>query len=90
MSSKAYTLIIAASIPMSAHTHTQLSQCKIMPLHPHVSVTNHCLHWLTPYGLKYLNSLSGHLPAELIAMEIVMLVKAVKPKTLSNYSAGLL
>src|SRR5882724_5460868 len=82
MSSKAHTLIVAAPIPTSAHTCPWLSQCKITPLHPHISAVDCYLHWLTLYGLKYLNSLSGHLPAKLIARERVMLVKAVKPKTL--------
>ena len=89
-SPKAHTLVIAAPIPMCDHMHPQLSQYKITPLCPHVSAANHCLHWLTPYGLKYLNSLSGHLLAELITRERVVLVKAVKPQTLSNYGAGCL
>src|SRR5882724_7386232 len=80
MSPNPHTLIMAAPIPMCACMCPWLSQCKITPLHPHISAANHCLHWMTPYGLKHLNSLSGHLPAKLIARERVMLVKAVKPK----------
>ena len=90
MSHKAHTLGLAAPISTCACTCPHLSQCKITPLCPHISVADCCLHWMTPHGLKHLNSLSGHLLPELIARERVMLVKVVKPKTLSNYSAGLL
>jgi len=45
---------------------------------------------MTPFGLEWLSILSHHLPHELLASEQVVLVKAVKPKTLSNYGAGLM
>jgi len=55
-----------------------------------VSAADRCLHWLTPYGLNHLNALAAHVPHALIARQRVVLVKAIKPKTLSNYGAGLL
>src|SRR5882724_8895449 len=63
---------------------------KSSPLCPHVSAPDRCLHWMSPFSLRHLNMLSSHVPAPLIAREHVILVKAVKPKTLSNYGAGLL
>ena len=89
-SPNAHTLIVAEPIPICACMHPWLSQCKLTPLHPRVSVADHCLHWMNPYGLKHLNSLSGHHPAELIERERVVLFKAVKPQTLSNCGTGLL
>ena len=45
---------------------------------------------MTPFGLDYMNKLSAHLPQDLITRECIILVRAVKPKTLGNYSTGLL
>jgi len=45
---------------------------------------------MIPFGLHHLDMLALHIPALLIMREHVVLVKAVKPKTLSNYGAGLL
>ena len=59
-------------------------------LRPHVSAADHCLHWMTPFGLSHMHCLSLHLPRSLIAREQVVLARAVTPKTLSNYGAGLL
>src|SRR5882672_141887 len=59
-------------------------------LHPHVSAADFCLHWMTPFGLSHMHHISHHLPNTLITQERVVLARAVKPKTLSNYSAGLL
>jgi len=45
---------------------------------------------MTPYGLEYLNKLSTHLPPKVVVRERLVLVKAIKPKTLSNYGVGLM
>src|SRR5882724_10023799 len=59
------------------------------PLQPHISMADRFLHWMMPYGLNKLHSLSSLLPPHIIAHEHVMLVWAVKPKTLSNYGVCL-
>src|SRR5882724_1813277 len=59
------------------------------PLRLHVSMADRFLHWMTPYGLDKLHSLSSLLPPHIITQQCVVLVHAVKPKTLSNYGAGL-
>jgi len=82
--------ILVSPFPMVKHTHPCPSKYSITPLCPHVSGADFCLHWLTPYGLGYLNKLSSHLPYELITPERVVLVRAIVPTTLSNYGAGLL
>src|SRR5882724_12615157 len=60
----------------------------------HVCVPTPCLqqflHWMMPFGLTKLEELAHHLPHNIIAREQVILVRAIKPKTLSNQSAGLL
>jgi len=45
---------------------------------------------MTPFGLHHLDMLAVHMPNALIARERVVLVRVVKPKTLSNYGTGLL
>ena len=45
---------------------------------------------MTPFGLHHLDMLAVHMPNALIARERVVLVRVVRPKMLSNYSAGLL
>src|SRR5882724_9219660 len=59
------------------------------PLQLHISVADRFLHWMTPYGLDKLHSLSSLLPPHIIARKCVILVRAAKPQTLSNYGAGL-
>src|SRR5882672_3961405 len=60
------------------------------PLRPHVAASDHCLHWMTPFGLSRLHALSKHLPHDLVTRERIVLARAVRQKTLSNYGAGLL
>ena len=60
------------------------------PLQLHISVADRFLHWMTPYGLDKLHSLSSLLPPHIIAKKPVILMHSVKPKTLSNYGAGLI
>jgi len=57
---------------------------------PHVSAPQHFLHWMTPFGLAKLSELNTHLSPLVIAQQRVVLVRAIKLKTLGNYSAGLL
>src|SRR5882724_3300818 len=69
-----------------------LSQNQTLPstLHPHVSATQHFIHWMTPFGLTKIAELNTHLPPLIITCQRVVLGKAVNAKTPSNYSAGLL
>ena len=60
------------------------------PLCPHVLAPDQCLHWMTPFGLHHLDMLELHITASLIMRKWVVLVRVVKPKTLSNYGTGLL
>jgi len=57
------------------------------PLQPHVSTSDHFLHWMTPYGLAKLHHISQFLPPHIVVREQVVLVQAVNPKTLGNYRA---
>src|SRR5882672_7149995 len=59
-------------------------------LRPHISSAQCFMHWMTPFGLHKLDELNLHLPPIIIAHQSVIMVKAVKQKTLSNYGAGLL
>src|SRR5882724_2459465 len=81
-----YTLI--PPIPPQTPSHHPHSSPP--PLRSHVAAPYHVLHWLTPFGLACLNCLSSHLPPELLAWEHVVMSRSVHPKTLSNYSAGIL
>jgi len=45
---------------------------------------------MTPFGLTKLGELNTHLPPLIITHQRVVLVRAVKVKTLSNYGTGLL
>jgi len=45
---------------------------------------------MMPFGLAKLEELAHHLPHHIIAREQVVLVRAIKPKTLRNYGTGLL
>ena len=57
---------------------------------PHISAPDCFLNWMAPYGLTKLHDLSQFLPPHPVAQEQVILVWAVRPKTLSNYGVGLL
>ena len=45
---------------------------------------------MTPFGLTKLAELNTHFPPLIITHQRVVLVRAVKVKTLTNYGAGLL
>ena len=45
---------------------------------------------MTPYSLEKLHWISQFLPPHIIARECVVLIQAVSPKSLGNYSTGLL
>src|SRR5882724_95151 len=79
--------LLFSTFPQAAQKH------KLSPYSPgagtlQYSTAEQFLHWMTPYGLNKLHSLSP-LPPHNIAREHVILVHAVKPKTLSNYGVGL-
>ena len=60
------------------------------PFCRHVLSADHFLHWMTPYGLTKLHELSHFLPPHIVACEHIIMVRAIKPKMLSNYGTGLL
>jgi len=79
-----------SQLPTTKQAQLRPPQYNVTLLCPHVSAADCCLHWLTPYGLNHMDMLATHMPHTLVTQQRVVLVKAIKPKTLSNYGAGLL
>src|SRR5882724_9571283 len=82
---------ICAPIPLAKMLHPKLApnpsnSITSSPLRSQVSTGNHFLHWLTLFGFTILNKLMQHLPPHIIARKCIILVKSIKPKTLSNHS----
>jgi len=67
-----------------------INRVALSQLQPLISAPDQFLHWLTPYGLNKLAQFFTFLPPSIVAHEHIILMHAVKHKTLSNYSAGLL
>ena len=77
------------------HVKSRTSQkvCDSMlthPLRPPCAAGEWLLLWLTPYGIRDMDACARLLPFHIITRKCLLLSRAVTPKTLSNYSAGLL
>jgi len=59
------------------------------PLCPHVLAPDCLTRWLTPFGIKHMNSLMNFFPPWLIAMSH-LLSKSIALSTISNYSSDLM
>ena len=59
-------------------------------LRPHVPTIQHFTHWLTPYRIAHLDSLSSLFPPDIIIRCRLCIANSIQPSTLSNYSSGLL
>src|SRR5882724_5028367 len=74
-----------------AHHHAKpKDSIKLSPLHPIVPVAERFIHWLTPFGLYYMDHLSKPFPPSIIAHNCIILSHFVTQKLLSNYTGGLL
>ena len=60
------------------------------PMRPDVAAPDRFTHWLTPFGINFMNRLSKSFPPHIIAQDRIVLMQCIKRETLSNYSAGLL
>ena len=60
------------------------------PLRPTVAAPQRLTHWLTPFGIDYMNRLSLSFPPEIVARNRLILSCSVSAATLSTYAAGLL
>ena len=59
-------------------------------MQPHVAAADRILLWMTPFGLPNMRSRSKFLPTHIITRERLVVTRAISPKALGNYAAGLL
>jgi len=62
----------------------------VTPLHPLVLATNRFIHWLTPFGLDYMDHLSKSFSPLIIACDHIVLCCCIMQNSLSNYTGSLL
>ncbi|KAF8586659.1 hypothetical protein K439DRAFT_1340540 [Ramaria rubella] len=60
------------------------------PLHPPVLSQDRFLNWLTPFGIKHMNTESCLLPPHIILQKRFVMCHCIEPNTLKNYTAGLI
>jgi len=60
------------------------------PLCPLVPAADRFIHWLTPFGIDYMNHLSKLFPLSVITCDHIILCHCITQTSLSNYASGLL
>ena len=84
--------LTAIPIPQTkSGRHISDTRSVIQPstLCPHVATPQRFTHWLTPYGINFMNHLLLTFPLDIIIHNRLVLTQSVSPQTLSNYAAGL-
>ena len=83
--------IVQLSLPSRRKPHPCANESNAVschPMRPDVAAPDHFTHWLTSFGINFMNHLSNSFPPHIIAHDRIVLTQCIKCDTLSNYSAS--
>ena len=84
----AYIVLMPRMTPRSSRR--TIDRLLINPLRPVVPAGDCLTLWLTPFGIRSMEQHARLLPPHIITCKRLLVTRAIAPKTLSNYGAGLL